>query len=228
MSRLVVAGRLRPHPQVQEEIRVRLPAELLIADASTSGVAAFEVDHSSEPHLAPFMSSRGARILERTPLMAEMQGPADGVLAMNGTARDSNASLTRPRDTTVTSSSAGGDGDTDTRRHSSQHTDSALLIKSPTPRISTTELIIKTAPTPRISTAELQLRRGNAPSPLPVTVQERDSGAQVIHTVEYVPPAYDATLPHSAAAVPVSPTDATDDDPNKRAGLRPLPTLPPA
>ncbi|WOO84381.1 uncharacterized protein LOC62_06G007904 [Vanrija pseudolonga] len=186
---------------------------------SESSRLAFEVDHSPEPHLAPFLSNRGAHAVENTPLMPEMQGHSAGVLGLDGdrAAHSSNTSLPRPREHTVTSSSGGADldGDSDTRRQSSLHTDSPpILIKTP-PRISTPEL-------------HLQPRRGTAPVPLPVTVQERDSGAQVIHIVEYVPPAYDATLPHSSAVVAASPTDAVDDDPFKRDGLRPLPTLPPA
>ncbi|WOO84380.1 uncharacterized protein LOC62_06G007903 [Vanrija pseudolonga] len=96
-----------------------------------------------------------------------------------------------------------------------------------------TGLMSKTAATPLV----VDSRRNRRPAAIPVTVQESDSGAQVIHIVEYVPPAYDPTRPHSgavtnttvrpsAAAVTVAGTETVVDDPTKPGGMRPLPSTP--
>lgn len=184
----------------------------------------FEVDSGHDARPEPFYApSPGALAHERVRLMSEMQGYADGELGLGAaTAMATATSHASPRRSSqgigddATSSGAGG-GDASSPRSS------RTTFKSP--RLSL------------VPELQLPLRRANAP--LPVTVQERDSGAHVIHIVEYVPPAYDASLraatPTGTGTAPSATTltaptasmeGTLEDDPIKPGGLRPLPSAP--
>ncbi|WOO84376.1 uncharacterized protein LOC62_06G007899 [Vanrija pseudolonga] len=184
----------------------------------------FEVDHSHDARPEPFYHSPGAPGPELVPLMSEMQGYGDGVLGLNAAASASNravdmspvspASPVRSgrAGTDDASSSSGG-----ASRHSSRHT-------GPSMHVTNDAFAPATFKSPRNSSAVPEHRnRGSAPAPLPLTEQERDSGAQVIHIVEYVPPAYDDNL---RATTSGSTRGDVTDDPAKPGGVRPLPTTP--
>ncbi|KAL1406813.1 hypothetical protein Q8F55_006222 [Vanrija albida] len=162
----------------------------------------FEVDNGHDARPQPFYAPPASQA-------PEMQGYGDGVLGL-GAANASRASL--PVSPVPDSST----GDT-SHRSSSSRTHTMHAVNGDTP------------PAPWKPSRE-PVRRGTAPAPLPLTVQERDSGAHVIHIVEYVPPAYDDSLRHSRSA-PTATTssagrDELVDDPAKPGGVRPLPSTP--
>lgn len=187
----------------------------------------FEVDNSHDARPEPFYISQGAPRPELIPLMSEMQGYGDGVLGLNAAARGSNRALVDDMSpispaSPVRSARAGTDDASSNSggasRHSSRHTGPSMHA--------TNDLFAPaTFKTPRNSTVpdHHQRSRGSAPNPLPLTVQERDSGAQVIHIVEYVPPAYDDSL---RATTSGGGGEAADNDPAKPGGVRPLPNTP--
>ncbi|WOO84375.1 uncharacterized protein LOC62_06G007898 [Vanrija pseudolonga] len=179
----------------------------------------FEVESAHDARPEPFYATS-----------PEMQGYADGELGLgSATATSLGGSTVRAHSpVSPRRSSQGGVGD--------DATSSGAGGDASSPRSSRT-----TFKSPRLSIVpelSLPLRRANAP--LPVTVQERDSGAHVIHIVEYVPPPYDASLRAttptgttiaSPAATLTAPTATSmegtlEDDPIKPGGVRPLPSAP--
>lgn len=165
--------------------------------------------------------------MEHDPLLSETQGYDDGLLGLNPATSASGHQPLSPASPGRTHPVEEGTSSGDASRTSSGRTTTPLYAMNDTSAPAT----FKTLPPSRA--AAPPHRRGSAPPPLPLTVQERDSGAQVIHLIEYVPPAYDdnrrAARRSSASSLTSGRGDADDppaDDPVKPGGVRPLPLTP--
>lgn len=160
------------------------------------------------------------------PLTSEAQGYGDGELGLNPASNaTSPTSPIRSQHTEDASSSGGPSWNSSSNTGPTMHVTNEPLAPA----------TFKTLPATPRPQADQSRRRSSATAPLPITVQERDAGAQVIHIVQYVPPAYDNSLrPANIATAPVDArsTGASTahgvivDDPIKPGGVRPLPNTP--